>query len=1021
MVRLTVKYLLSCLVTLALVMGGLLAGLIVRLQYGPLSLEPIQEMIVQNLQDRLPEKWQISWLTNELIWDEQRTNIVVKLADVKVVDENLQPVIQVGEVKLITHILRLIQGRWVPRDISLQDAHIALQVKADDLKGADDPQPATAQNMPLMATLNTKMSNIWRDLRHVQLESADMLLTLGNLPPLAFREITLDARREKGHVLTRFNATRFIYETQQQNDFRLIYDFDWKEKLSDITLQIDNTHLSEFLPYFSQIDFLPDIFRKSDWQLPLSLTLKGSEIKQSDTQKKMSWGFSLQGGEGFIGIPDYLPHALAVEQCNLKGELSPAVQIQVQNCQFRTQHGLMNLALNAQQQGQQWHVQSQLQNIPLADIEYIWPPSVAPGGFIWLNDNMQSGLIPKANLEVVYDPQAPNEIARLHGDIEMQNVTSKFLKPLPPAENISGTAVIDQDQMIFDLKGGHYQDQKIENTKLEMSDLFGDLPKIKITTVFNGPLSTALRSINQEPYHLLKSYTWIKDINFKKLQGDHHSTLIMQLPMLAAVKIKDILYDVKGTAENISWLDFYRQLPLRANQADFQLTPELLSIKGEIGIGTAMARLDWQQQIKADTQQGKASGKITAMQLDNLGIPVKNYMTGTASWQATLAQKAKSPLEIMLNADFKNSGLKIAETGYVKPPGQAVDLSMTLLAQNGRMNIQGIKLSGPELKVEGQLQLNEDNSLAQLKLNPLKIGRRTDGQLELTNNANHQRWEFRGSQLDPRPFLKNQDRQKTGQQHPAQQIHAQASRLWLSDDLPIEQANIQLVRPADYPWQLILIKGQVGQNADPLSVTLQNGKFNINMRNAGQGLHALDASDHVVGGTLTAEGRATAGRQLKIAAQVSMKNFRIRQAPLLARILSVTSPTGLLDLLNQQGLRFDELKSDVEYTDTEITLHQGKLNSDALGLTFNGIVDTDNHTLNLKGTMVPLYMFNRLISKIPLIGDVLGGSDEAVLGASYSATGDIDDPKVVVNPLSALTPGFLRDLLFNSDVPDREK
>ena len=66
-------------------------------------------------------------------------------------------------------------------------------------------------------------------------------------------------------------------------------------------------------------------------------------------------------------------------------------------------------------------------------------------------------------------------------------------------------------------------------------------------------------------------------------------------------------------------------------------------------------------------------------------------------------------------------------------------------------------------------------------------------------------------------------------------------------------------------------------------------------------------------------------------------------------------------------------------------------------------------SLDLQGTIVPAYFFNSLLGNVPLIGRLFsperGGG---VFAASYSLRGKLDDPDVTVNPLSALTPGFLR-------------
>ena len=44
-----------------------------------------------------------------------------------------------------------------------------------------------------------------------------------------------------------------------------------------------------------------------------------------------------------------------------------------------------------------------------------------------------------------------------------------------------------------------------------------------------------------------------------------------------------------------------------------------------------------------------------------------------------------------------------------------------------------------------------------------------------------------------------------------------------------------------------------------------------------------------------------------------------------------------------------------------------------------------------------------------------GGEGEGLLGFVYEMEGELDDPEVSVNPLSALAPGFLRGLFGGID------
>jgi hypothetical protein len=74
-----------------------------------------------------------------------------------------------------------------------------------------------------------------------------------------------------------------------------------------------------------------------------------------------------------------------------------------------------------------------------------------------------------------------------------------------------------------------------------------------------------------------------------------------------------------------------------------------------------------------------------------------------------------------------------------------------------------------------------------------------------------------------------------------------------------------------------------------------------------------------------------------------------------------------------------------------------------------GDIDLANETADLQGTIVPAYAINSFLGNIPLLGRLFsperGGGLFAV---NYSVRGRLADPAVSVNPLSALTPGFLR-------------
>ena len=180
----------------------------------------------------------------------------------------------------------------------------------------------------------------------------------------------------------------------------------------------------------------------------------------------------------------------------------------------------------------------------------------------------------------------------------------------------------------------------------------------------------------------------------------------------------------------------------------------------------------------------------------------------------------------------------------------------------------------------------------------------------------------------------------------------------------------------------------------------------------GAGLRALGIIDTVEGGELEVTG-TTAGPvpNHPLHARIEAQDYLLRDAPVMAQLLSLASFTGISNVLTGDGLKFKRLVGEFE-------LHNGVAESEliraygnALGLTAKGTLDFDRDALDVEGTVVPAYTVNRIIGEIPLLGPLLiGGEGEGFLAVVYGIDGKLSDPEVSVNPLSVLTPGFLRGI-----------
>jgi uncharacterized protein YhdP len=150
----------------------------------------------------------------------------------------------------------------------------------------------------------------------------------------------------------------------------------------------------------------------------------------------------------------------------------------------------------------------------------------------------------------------------------------------------------------------------------------------------------------------------------------------------------------------------------------------------------------------------------------------------------------------------------------------------------------------------------------------------------------------------------------------------------------------------------------------------------------------------------------------------------LKKAPIAAKLLSLTSLTGLLDTLSGEGIFFDRIEAEYDYDGKILkSTNTWKAYGSSLGLTANGSIDMINDTLDLEGFIIPSYFMNSLLGRIPLVGKIFSGESGGGLFAfSYSIKGSLDEPKVSVNPLTAFAPGILRNIFVKpSDNGDNKE
>ena len=150
-------------------------------------------------------------------------------------------------------------------------------------------------------------------------------------------------------------------------------------------------------------------------------------------------------------------------------------------------------------------------------------------------------------------------------------------------------------------------------------------------------------------------------------------------------------------------------------------------------------------------------------------------------------------------------------------------------------------------------------------------------------------------------------------------------------------------------------------------------------------------------GRLTAHGALAEFRE-SLRGQLELKatDGRIYRARWLAKVLSllnvVTGWVGSLSDVEQSGLAYDTLRIKGDLRGGTLTLKETALNGPSIKMVCEGSIDVERRTVDLTLLVAPLKSVDTVVSHIPLVNKVLGGS---LVTVPVKVTGPLDDPAVI--------------------------
>ena len=755
--------------------------------------------------------------------------------------------------------------------------------------------------------------------------------------------------------------------------------------------------------------------------------------------------FSLSGANGQIALPDLMKAPLPVTSLVAKGRVDPdqdiitldSLALDIEGPTFElsgegngflsgkaTDDGAPVLTATLKGNGIDWK-----------KLDGWWPESVAGDARGWLIPNITSGIVEdldaKTKIRFMKGGTPSVQVEELAGAFKAHDLTVHYLRPMPPIEHGVATASFDAKQFAAKIQGGDVGNIKLGSGDLLITGLDQKDQFIKIGGDITSPMRDALVLLD----HPRLGYTSKLGLKPDTSSGDVATHIQFDFPAEKNLTFAKVKIGVTATMSDVGLQKAMFDRDVTEGKLELTLSQNGMRINGPLKFGGIPLDLQWLENFTDKApfeEQIRAIGMVDAEQRADFGYETRPFFDGPAHTDLTYITYQDGRGRIDANFDLTQSVLTFEFAKWSKPAGTPGQGKLAVEMRDKRIQrIPLFDVTAGDLKTSGKIDFDQAGKPSLVTMPSLTYGRNALSNVGVAFKGDLIEVAIGGGDVDVEPWMNNDEppkddatlaREENETQRPFRLTAPSLNSVRVGEGRLLHNVKVELYHDPMW-WDVIDLSATLPGGA-PLQLSYRPGdpgehRLSAETSDAGAALRALDIYDSIKGGTLKITGKVKDDEPRRpLRGRMDSSSFRLVNTPFFVRFLSVAALTGLADVLTGEGFYFDGASA--RFTKTMGTIEVKKFRSagPSIGLTSSGTIDMDRQKVDLDGVIVPAYAINSILGNIPLLGPLLqGGPGEGLFSAAYKISGDLSEPKIDVNPWTALAPGFLRDI-FTQDIDE---
>ena len=756
-------------------------------------------------------------------------------------------------------------------------------------------------------------------------------------------------------------------------------------------------------------------------------------------------GVDLTADKTALAIPGTFAQPVFVPLAQLKGSYVPATH-DILIDRLSTTGGALVLAASGKvtlvdKQSPALDLKGRVEPLAIRDILHYWPLDIGPGARDWITNDIFAGTLGPVQFETHLPAGALSLPVMPDGALLMTfpltNVELNYVHGLTHMTGLNASAKLTGNTFDAEISRARIGPLLLSKGRAVIPNLSAPDSPGDITAHIDGSMTDILRLTDLKPLNYATRF----GLDPAATDGKAAVDLSIHLPMRRDLSVDNIVIAIKAVSTGFG-ISLGRNTRLTEGAVTFDIDNNHLHAYGTANLATSRLAIDWAEDFKsagAVTTVVGIKGLLDQAGRDALGFRAADYLRGPVGVTGTLTGKRGQLVAGDLALDLTPSTLSLDLVGISKPMGFPASAHATLMfGPHSTLRTANLAIVGPSLQATMAIAFDDNGRLVSLNAPSVKSGAANDFAFSLTRGPAGVDIAVHGRSLDGTQIARRGSSVANVKEPPSTgngtfdepfHINAKLDRLALRGGVSIAPFALDVSGTAERPAAMTLSGrlGKTGTLSGSIAPAGGDRKLTLQTNDFGTLAHGLFGFASIKGGKLdlqamlhgpAAASPPTVGESPNdYEGTVHLKDFRLLNQPFLARLFSAGSLVGFGNLMQGGGIEVDDLRIPFSAKNGVLGILNARATGPAIGVSAEGYIDRPKNEIALKGTLVPLFGINSALGYIPLLGELLVSKPgEGIIGMVYSVDGNADEPRVNINPLSMVTPGFFRRI-FEGKMP----